>query len=131
MAWLQRAPQTRRENSVRLCSRTARQCAGLRSPVDVAARMAAESRESTPAGRVRPMMLAGDGARRWALARGLPAAGSAKAAEQVLPAVVPKLVAPYRGMCEDSCGSKPCPLALLSMRADTNGGFAAHMQAAR
>ena len=38
-----------------------------------------------PAGRVRPMMLAGNGARRWALARGLPAAASAEAAEQVLP----------------------------------------------
>ena len=57
--------------------------AGLRSPVGVAARLAAESRESMPAGRVRPMLLAGDGARRWALARGLPAAASTKAAEQV------------------------------------------------
>ena len=65
--------------------RTAWLCVGLRSPVEVAACLAAESRQGMPAGRVRPMMLAGDGARRWALARGLPAAASAKAAEQVLP----------------------------------------------
>jgi len=48
----------------------------------VAGALAAESREPLPAGRVRPMLLAGDGARRWARARGLAAAASALEAEQ-------------------------------------------------
>ncbi|KAK9821428.1 hypothetical protein WJX81_004362 [Elliptochloris bilobata] len=55
---------------------------GLRNAVAVAACLAAETRERLPAGRVHPMMLAGDGARRWALARGLPAAASARDAEE-------------------------------------------------
>ena len=56
--------------------------AGLGSAAAVAGALAAESREPLPAGRVRPMLLAGDGARRWARARGLAAAASALEAEQ-------------------------------------------------
>ncbi|GAB4818623.1 hypothetical protein N2152v2_005669 [Parachlorella kessleri] len=55
---------------------------GVRNPVRVAHRLAGEQRQPLSHGRVRPMMLAGDKARTWALSRGIPAADTAEEAEQ-------------------------------------------------
>ncbi|BDA46619.1 Threonine aspartase 1 at N-terminal half [Coccomyxa sp. Obi] len=55
---------------------------GVKNPVQVAGELARQSREPMPLGRVRPLFLAGDGARGWALEQGLPAAASAEAATQ-------------------------------------------------
>ncbi|GBF97541.1 hypothetical protein Rsub_10142 [Raphidocelis subcapitata] len=55
---------------------------GLRHPAAAAARMAEESRVPLPLGLVRPMLLAGDAARRWALSRGLEAAADADSAQE-------------------------------------------------
>ncbi|PRW51183.1 putative NAD(P)H dehydrogenase (quinone) FQR1-like 1 [Chlorella sorokiniana] len=50
---------------------------GIENPVEAAAVLAREGRLPLSHGRVRPMMLAGDRAREWALSRGLSAAASA------------------------------------------------------
>ncbi|EIE19581.1 N-terminal nucleophile aminohydrolase [Coccomyxa subellipsoidea C-169] len=55
---------------------------GVENPVRVAGELARQSREPMALGRVRPMFLAGDGAREWAKEQGLPAAPSAEAASQ-------------------------------------------------
>lgn len=54
--------------------------AGIAHPIEAAACLAAESREPMPLGRVRPIFLVGDGARQYALSRGLLAALSAEEA---------------------------------------------------
>eukprot|EP00887_Chlorella_sp_A99_P001075 scaffold14.g1075.t1 len=61
---------------------------GVANPIAAAARLAAEGRQPLSHGRVRPMMLAGDRAREWALSRNLQAAASAEeaAATHVTPA---------------------------------------------
>ncbi|KAL4418886.1 hypothetical protein ABPG77_010055 [Micractinium sp. CCAP 211/92] len=49
---------------------------GIQHPVEAAALLAQEGKQPLSHGRVRPMMLAGDRAREWALSRGLAAAAS-------------------------------------------------------
>jgi taspase, threonine aspartase, 1 len=56
---------------------------GIRNPIWVAHQLAVESQQPMPLGRVRPMLLAGDGVRRWALSRALAAAPSLEEAKQV------------------------------------------------
>jgi taspase (threonine aspartase 1) len=56
---------------------------GVRNPVAAAAALARDSRVPLSHGRVRPMLLCGDGARAWARARGLEAAATPAAAEAV------------------------------------------------
>ncbi|KAK9918491.1 hypothetical protein WJX75_004444 [Coccomyxa subellipsoidea] len=55
---------------------------GVTNPVRIAGELARQSREPMALGRVRPMFLAGDGAREWALEQGLSAAPSPEAASQ-------------------------------------------------
>ncbi|KAK9837600.1 hypothetical protein WJX74_001192 [Apatococcus lobatus] len=56
---------------------------GIKNPGLAAGRLAQESRNPLTAGRVRPMFLAGDGARKWALEQGLEAAASCQEAAQM------------------------------------------------
>jgi taspase (threonine aspartase 1) len=56
---------------------------GIRNPCAAAARLALDSREPLSHGRVRPVMLAGDAARVWALSQGLQASNTAEEAKQM------------------------------------------------
>eukprot|EP00775_Hariotina_reticulata_P012759 gene12759-12888_t len=56
---------------------------GVDNPIAVAHLLAEQSNLPLPCGLVRPVFLAGDAARRWALSQGLPAAESSEGAGQV------------------------------------------------
>jgi len=56
---------------------------GIQNPCVAAARLALESKESLSYGRVRPVMLAGDAARKWALQQGLEASNTEEEAKQM------------------------------------------------
>lgn len=53
---------------------------GIRNPIAAAALLATESSQPLSHGRVRPIMLAGEGARAWAASKGLPTAATPQAA---------------------------------------------------
>jgi isoaspartyl peptidase/L-asparaginase-like protein (Ntn-hydrolase superfamily) len=103
--------------------------AGLGSPVAVAAALAAASRRAIPGGLVAPDFLAGDGARAWAVAAGVPGCAPDAETARVWGATDEAKSAwrEFRGMVvdaspHDTCGAAALDAAGRSAAACSSGG---------
>ena len=79
---------------------------GIRNPVDAAAALLAHARRGLmPLGRIPPLFLAGDGARRWAAGRGLAAAADSDDADYNVGAAARRRWEDHRRRLDSYCRS--------------------------